>query len=164
MPAIACRPPAALAAFALGLQMTWTAVPSLAGGGYAVYPSQAPFEDVLDALKLAIEERGMYVNNRMHLSEMLERTGKDLGDLSPIYGRAESIEFCSAVLSREMTREDPARLVNCPFIVGVYTLPDRPGTTFVAHREIPEDQVAGSAVMARVAAMLKEVAAAAADW
>jgi uncharacterized protein (DUF302 family) len=137
---------------------------SPAGSGYAVYESQAPFEDVLDALKLAIEERGMYINNLMHLSQMLERTGKDLGDERPIYGRAESIEFCSAVLSREMTREDPARLVNCPFIVSVYTLPDRTGTTFVAHREIPQDQVAGNAAMAKVAAMLKDVAGAAASW
>ena len=137
---------------------------SRAGSGYAVYESQAPFEDVLDALKLAIEERGMFINNLMHLSQMLERTGKDLGDERPIYARAESVEFCSAVLSREMTREDPARLVNCPFIVSVYSLPDRPGTTFVAHREIPQDQVAGSAAMAKVAAMLKDVAAAAASW
>ena len=83
---------------------------------------------------------------------------------APIYALAESVEFCSAVLSREMTREDPARLVNCPFIVSVYSLPDRPGTTFVAHREIPQDQVAGSATMAKVAAMLKDVAGAAANW
>ena len=153
-----------LTAVALACALALTPGLSSAGSGYAVYESQAPFEDVLDALKLAIEDRGMYINNLMHMSEMLERTGNDLGDARPIYGRAESIEFCSSVLSREMTREDPARLVNCPFIVGVYTLPNRPGTTFVAHREIPPDQVAGSAVMAKVAAMLKEVAAAAADW
>jgi len=141
-------------------------IPTLAaaGPGYAVYPSQAGFDDVLDALKLAIEERGMYINNVMHLSEMLERTGKDLGQEQPIYQRAESVEFCSAVLSREMTIEDPARLVNCPFIIGLYTLPGASGTTYVVHREIPQDQVAGSPVMARVATMLKEIAGAAASW
>ena len=135
-----------------------------AGPGYAVYPSQAGFDDVLDALKLAIEERGLFINNVMHLSEMLERTGKDLGQEQRIYERAESVEFCSAVLSREMTKEDPARLVNCPFIIAVYTLPDTPGKTFVVHREIPQDQVAESAIMARVATMLKELAGAAASW
>jgi uncharacterized protein (DUF302 family) len=141
-------------------------IPTLAaaGPGYAVYPSQAGFDDVLDALKLAIEERGMYINNVMHLSEMLERTGKDLGQEPPIYQRAESVEFCSAVLSREMTNEDPARLVNCPFIIGLYTLRGASGTTYVVHREIPQDQVAGSPVMARVATMLKEIAGAAASW
>ena len=106
----------------------------------------------------------MYINNVMHMGEMLERTGKDLGLGEPIYTRAESIEFCSAILSREMTSEDPARIVNCPFIISVYTLPDREGTTFVAYREVPRDQVDGSAVMAKIAAMLKDVAAAAAAW
>lgn len=150
----------------IALALTLALFPGLlpAGNGYAVYETQTPFDDVLDALKLAIEERGMYINNLMHLSDMLERTGKDLGDTSPVYGRAESVEFCSSVLSREMTREDPARLVNCPFIVSVYTLPNRPGATFVVHREIPADQAAGSPVMAKVAAMLSDVARAAADW
>jgi uncharacterized protein (DUF302 family) len=132
--------------------------------GYAVYESQAPFDDVMEALKLAIEERGMYINNIMHMGEMLERTGRDLGMDAPIYGRAESIEFCSAVLSREMTSEDPARIVNCPFIISVYTLPGREGTTFIAHRQIPQDQVAESPVMAKVAAMLKALGDAAAAW
>ncbi|HYN79211.1 MAG TPA: DUF302 domain-containing protein [Lamprocystis sp. (in: g-proteobacteria)] len=135
-----------------------------AGPGYAVYESQASVDDVLGALKLAIEERGMYVNNMMHLSEMLDRTGKDLGQEERIYERAESVEFCSAVLSREMTREDPARLVNCPFIISVYALPGTPGKTYVVHREIPPDQVAATPVMARVATMLKEIAGAAANW
>ena len=138
--------------------------PAAAAGGYAVYESDASFDDVLDALKLAIEERGMYINNVMHMGEMLERTGKDLGMDEPIYGRAESIEFCSAVLSREMTSEEPARIVNCPFIISVYTLPGREGATFIAHREIPKDEVEGSAVMAKVADMLKDVSAAAAAW
>jgi hypothetical protein len=81
-----------------------------------------------------------------------------------IYGRAESVEFCSAVLSREMTSEEPARIVNCPFIIAVYSLPDDESTTYVVHREIPEDQVSGSAVMAKIAGMLKDVASAAASW
>ena len=130
--------------------------PVAAEGGYAIYESDATFDDVLEAVKLAIEERGMYINNVMHMGEMLERTGKDLGMETPIYGRAESIEFCSAVLSREMTSEEPARIV--------YTLPGREGTTFIVHREIPRDQVEGSAVMAKVADMLKGVADAAAAW
>ena len=138
--------------------------PAAAAGGYAVYESDASFDDVLDALKLAIEERGMYINNVMHMGEMLERTGKDLGMDTPIYGRAESIEFCSAVLSREMTSEEPARIVNCPFIISVYTLPDKEGTTFLAHRVIPQSETDTSAVMAKVSAMLKDVASSAAQW
>lgn len=142
------------------------AIPAQVGaaGGYGVYESEAAFDDVLEGLKLAIEERGMYINNVMHMGEMLERTGKDLGMDTPLYGRAESVEFCSAALSREMISEDPARIVNCPFIISVYSLPGKEGITYVAHREVPQDQIDGSQVMAKIAAMLKDVAAAAAAW
>jgi hypothetical protein len=87
---------------------------ALAAGPYAVYESDSGFETVMEGAKTAILERGMYINNIMHMGEMLERTGKDLGMEQKIYDRAESIEFCSAVLSRKMTLEDPSRIVNCP--------------------------------------------------
>jgi hypothetical protein len=63
-----------------------------------------------------------------------------------------------------MTREEPARIVNCPFIISVYTLPDKEGTTFLAHRVIPQSETDTSAVMAKVSAMLKDVASSAAQW
>ncbi len=137
---------------------------ALAAGGYALYESSAAFGDVMDGLKAAIGERGMYINNIMHMGEMLERTGKDLGLGEPVYAKAESIEFCSAILSRKMTAEEPARIVNCPFIVSVYVLPNEPGKTYVVHREIPPDQVAASSVMAEVAENLKAIAEAAVAW
>ncbi len=69
----------------------------------------------------------------MHMNEMLERTGEDLGLGGALYGQAESVEFCSAVLSRKMISEDPRRIVNCPFIIAVYTLPGEPNaTSFIA--------------------------------
>jgi uncharacterized protein (DUF302 family) len=134
------------------------------GGGYAVYTSDSAFADVLEGLKMAIQERGMYINNVMNMGEMLERTGKDLGTDTPLYDEAESIEFCSAVLSREMSTENPAHVVNCPFIIAVYTLPEETGTTYVAHREIPADQVESSPAMGKVAGMLKGISEAAVSW
>lgn len=135
-----------------------------ADGAYAVYESESDFETVLDGAKMAIEERGMYINNLMHMGEMLERTGRDLGMNEQIYRRAESIEFCSALLSRKMTTEDPSRIVNCPFILSIYTLPGQDGKTFVAHRVIDPDEIEGSAIMAEVAAMLQGVAEGATSW
>ena len=143
-----------------------TSVPTLtsAAGPYAVYQSESDFETVMDGAKAAIQEKGMYINNVMHMGEMLERTGEDLGLGGKIYEQAESIEFCSALLSRRMTEEDPSRIVNCPFILAIYTLPDQADTTFVAHRVISEEEIAGSEVMAEVAAMLQEVAEGATSW
>ena len=112
-------------------------------------------------VKMAIEERGMYINNVMHMDEMLERTGKDLGLGGKLYEHAESIEFCSAILSRKMTSENPARIVNCPFIISVYTLPDQPDTTYIAHRKVWIGD--GEGIMMEIEAMLKSVAGAAAE-
>jgi len=138
--------------------------PVQAAERYAVYESDSSFGDVIDGLKLAIQERGMYINNVMHMDEMLERTGKDLGMEEIIYTHAQSIEFCSAVLSRKMTAEDPVRIVNCPFIIAVYTLPDEPDTTYVVHRRMPADETDASPVMREVADMLEAVAEGAVSW
>ena len=131
---------------------------------YAVYVSESDFDTVMEGAKSAIAERGLYINNIMHLGEMLERTGKDLGIGGPLYARAESIEFCSATLSRKMIAEDPNRLVNCPFILSIYTLPGQEGKTYVVHRNVPAEETANSAVMREVVEMLKGVAEGAAAW
>jgi len=137
---------------------------TLAAGPYAVYESESDFETVMEGAKAAIQERGMYINNVMHMSEMLDRTGKDLGLGGKVYEHAESIEFCSAILSRKMTEEDPNRIVNCPFILSIFTLPGQTEKTFVVHRAIPEAEIAGSEVMAEVAEMLQGVAEGATEW
>lgn len=123
---------------------------------YKVYKSESSFDDVLQALTMAIEEKGMYINNVMHMGEMLERTGKDLGAEELLYTKAESIEFCSAVLSRRMTGDNPHRIVNCPFIISVYVLPAEPDTTYIVHRDLLMGD--DSPVMKDVAAMLESLA------
>jgi len=137
---------------------------AVSAGSYAVYESESDFETVMDGAKMSIQERGMYINNVMHMDEMLERTGKDLGMGGKIYEQAQSIEFCSAVLSRKMTSEDPSRIVNCPFILSVYVLPGEPGKTYVAHRTVSDQEIQSSAIMAEVSEMLKGVAEGAVSW
>lgn len=131
---------------------------------YLVYESDSSFSDVMDGLKLAIQQRGMFINNVMQMNEMLERTGADLGLGGPLFGQAESVEFCSAVLSRKMISEDPRRIVNCPFIIAVYTLPDEPDTTYVAHRRVPVAETEQSPAMKEVASMFEEIAGDAVSW
>ena len=137
---------------------------ALAAPSDVVYESGNDLGTVMEAAKLAIQERGMFINNVMHLSEMLDRTGKDMGFKQKIYEKAESIEFCSAVLSRKMLAEDPARIVNCPFVLSIYTLPGKRGKTYIVHRAVPPDEIAHSPAMADIAAMLDEVAQSAANW
>ncbi|MBK1707220.1 DUF302 domain-containing protein [Halochromatium glycolicum] len=137
---------------------------AFAADRYAVYESDSSFSDVMDGLKLAIQGRGMFINNVMHMNEMLERTGEDLGLGESLFIEAESVEFCSAVLSRKMISEDPRSIVNCPFIIAVYQLPDEPNTTYVAHRRFPPEETEQSPAMAEVAATLKGIAEEAISW
>jgi len=132
-----------------------------AEGPYAVYRSTSSFADVVQALKLAIEERGLYINNILQIGDMLERTGKDLGMDGRLYLKAESFEFCSALFSRRMTGENPARIINCPYIMSVYVLPEAPQTTYIAHRRL--DLGDASPVMKELEAMLESLGAAAAE-
>ncbi len=161
---MSCNPIRRLPIAIIGAVLLFGAAGQSLAQQYQVYESDSAFEDVLDGLKLAIQERGMYINNIMHMDEMLERTGKDLGMDEQIYAHAQSIEFCSAVLSRKMTSEDPTRIVNCPFIVAVYTLPDDSDTTFLVHRTVPDSETETSPVMREIADMLKAVAESATSW
>jgi uncharacterized protein (DUF302 family) len=103
---------------------------------FVTYESELPFETVMQDLQAAIEGQGFYVNNIVHMDKMMERTGKGLGMEKQIFLRAESIEFCSAILSRRMTEEDPRRIVNCPFNISVYVLPSKPDVTHIVHRRV----------------------------
>ncbi|MDP2760619.1 MAG: DUF302 domain-containing protein [Sideroxyarcus sp.] len=90
---------------------------------------------------MAITNRGMVVNNVAHVGEMLERTGKDLGDTKQIFLKAEALEFCSAVVSRKMMAADPDNIVFCPYVISVYVVPEKPNEVRVAYRK---PQMAGS--------------------
>jgi uncharacterized protein (DUF302 family) len=115
---------------------------ALAAGDYmAVFTKVGKFQDVRDDVEMAITDRGMVVNNVSHVGEMLERTGKDLGDTKKIFLKAEALEFCSAVVSREMMEPDPDNIVFCPYVISVYVVPENPNEVRVAYRK---PQIVGS--------------------
>jgi uncharacterized protein (DUF302 family) len=77
----------------------------------------------------------------MAVGEMLERTGKDLGQTRQIFLKAEVLEFCSAVVSRKMMEPDPDNIVFCPYTISVYVVPEKPNEVRVAYRK---PQIVGS--------------------
>jgi uncharacterized protein (DUF302 family) len=115
---------------------------ALAAGEYmAVFTKQGSFDDVRDAVEMAITGRGLVVNNVSHIGEMLERTGKDLGETKKIFLKAEALEFCSAVVSRKMMEADPDSIVFCPYVISVYVVPEKPDEVRIAYRK---PQIVGS--------------------
>ncbi len=112
-----------------------------AGDYMAVFTKTGSFDDVRDAVEMAITDRGMVVNNVSHVGEMLERTGKDLGGSKRIFLNAEVLEFCSAVVSRKMMESDPDNIIFCPYVISVYVVPEKPNEVRVAYRK---PQIVGS--------------------
>jgi uncharacterized protein (DUF302 family) len=119
-----------------------SSVPDGAADGYmAVFTKTGKFEDVRDDVEMAITGRGLVVNNVSHVGEMLDRTGKDLGDDRQIFLKAEALEFCSAVVSRKMMEAAPDNIIFCPYIISIYVLPGKPNEVRIAYRK---PQIVGS--------------------
>jgi uncharacterized protein (DUF302 family) len=103
-------------------------------GPIARYVTEGEFENVKDDVLLAIQNKGLVVDNTSHIHDMLERTGKDLGMTKTVFRQAEAYSFCSAVVSRKMMEADPHNIAFCPYVITVYALPDEPNRVYVAYR------------------------------
>jgi uncharacterized protein (DUF302 family) len=120
----------------------------------------ARFEDVRDDLKLAIESRGFVIDYQAQIGKMLDRTGKDLGAPKPLYADAQSLQFCSAQLSRRLMEADAANVVLCPFTLVVYATAASPQQVVVAYRRPlrPGGSAATRAALRDLNALLSHIA------
>lgn len=98
---------------------------------------EAAFEDVIADLEDAVVNRGYVVDYRGQVGEMLKRTASDVGAQKMLYRKAEFIQFCSAVLSREMMEADIGNIAFCPYILFAYETEAKPGEVVVGFRELP---------------------------
>ena len=103
-------------------------------GPIARYRIEGKFAEVKEDVQLAIQNRGLVVEQASGINDMLVRTGKDLGTTRQIYLEAEAYSFCSAVTSRAMMEADPHNIAYCPFVIAVYVLPKEPQRVYVAFR------------------------------
>lgn len=122
--------------------------------------SGASFDNVRDDLKTAIETRGLVIDYQAQIGRMLERTGADVGSTKPLYADAQTLQFCSARLSRKTMEADPANVVMCPYSIVVYATAARPDQVFVAYRRPmrPGGGPASRAALAEVDALLDAIA------
>ena len=123
----------------LALLLVWMGG-ALAGGDATqeeqrvrIFTTDERYEDVVENIKMAIIERGMLVSGTLHISEMLNRTGPDLG-FPDVFEKAESVEFCSALVSHKMAQVAAENVVICPFTIAVYLTKAQPGQVHVAYR------------------------------
>lgn len=109
---------------------------ALADTHSALFKTQGNFQDVRDAVQMAIEGKGLKINHTNLIAEMLERTGKDVGATKQVYVNGEQFEFCSATVSRQMMEADPHAMTMCPYIISVYTIPNDKNV-YIAYRKPP---------------------------
>ncbi len=143
----------------LGMILLLISTGVFAGGQHLVtYTSKQNFETVKSAVHEAITDQGLVISTTSHIGEMLERTGKDLGNAKPIFLHAESYEFCSASVSRLTMQADPHNIVFCPYIISVYVLTGTPSKTYISFRKPqPVGSPASKASLKAVEKLLRSI-------
>lgn len=122
-----------------------------------VYSVHADYDEVWKGLEMALNERGLTVSSVSHVGEMLERTGKELGRTKKIFGKANVMEFCSAVISRDMMEKDPHFLAFCPYQIMVYTLPDDEKKVYLSYRRLIWKDDSGKDVLDPVEKLVEDL-------
>ncbi|MEK9671834.1 MAG: hypothetical protein VW268_04940 [Rhodospirillaceae bacterium] len=105
-------------------------------GAFKFYSVKAKFDDVKFDLENALVSRGFKVDHHGFIGKMLDRTGPDVGDTTPIYKNAEYFVFCSATLSRNALKADRRNIGFCPYVVTIYHTVEDPGTVVVGYRRV----------------------------
>jgi hypothetical protein len=146
--------------------LTLLAALALAGFGAAAQPvvtyskAGAAFDDIRDNVKLAIESRGLVVDYQAQIGKMLDRTGADVGSTKKLYADAQSLQFCSARLSRKTMEAYAGNVVMCPYTIVVYAMAAKPDEVFVAYRRLmsPGGGPASRQALSEVEALLDAIA------
>lgn len=123
------------------------------------------FDSMREALELAITNRGLVIDHVSNIGDMLARTGKDIGATKQIYGKGQSLQFCSANLSRATMEADPNNIAFCPYMVFLYTLPDNPKKVYVGYRRLAMiGSPASKKSLKEVETLLDEIVQEAVSW
>jgi hypothetical protein len=116
--------------------------PALAQDGsgehLVLHAVEGAFDDVRLDVENAILNEGLVIDYEAFVGDMLNRTAEDVGAERQVYTRAESLQFCSATLSRATMEADPSNLGFCPYIVFLYEEAEAEGTVHVGYRRLPE--------------------------
>lgn len=126
--------------------------------GITLYEVKMSFDEVRQDLEDSIVNRGYVIDYNAKIGDMLERTGGDVGATRKIYSKAETMQFCSAVLSRKAMEAEPSNIAYCPYALFVYAKADAPGTSVVGFRRLSETGSESSiAALKEINAVLDEI-------
>jgi len=108
--------------------------------GVKTYTVKGAFDGIAFDVESAIVDKGLVIDVKGDVGQMLQRTGKDVSEgAKDIYVGAKYFAFCSAVHSRNMMEADPATMGLCPYVVFVYETKATPGEVVVGYRKLDDD-------------------------
>lgn len=129
-----------------------------AGDDVSTRITEQSFEEAVQSVEDAIINRGYNIDYHGHISDMLDRTAKDVGATRRIYKGAEIFTFCSAVMSRDVMEHDASDIAYCPYVVFVYETEENSEGVTIGFRHLPE-----GGARDQVNVMLTEIIESAAD-
>ncbi len=104
-------------------------------GGAWVYSTEGEYHNVREDVVDAIQSYGMVVSYTAHAAAMLERTAEAVGAIKRVYAFADTLLFCKADLTYQLTLAHPHSLVLCPYAISVYSLRDDEDTIYISFRK-----------------------------
>jgi hypothetical protein len=107
--------------------------PEVIGSSW-VYRTEGLYHNIRSDLITAIEGRGLVISYEAHLASMLRRTADATGAEKQVYDNAQSLLFCKADLTYELTARNPHNITLCPYAIAIYTLSAEPETVYLAIR------------------------------
>ncbi|MBI6630086.1 DUF302 domain-containing protein [Pontibaca salina] len=113
------------------------AAPALAEDQVITRSYDGSYEDALFSLENAIVNRGLVIDHRSSVGDMLERTRADIGG-EKIFDSADVFLFCSAQISRQVMETDPANIAYCPY--GIFVT-NRDGEIEIGYRSYPDESM-----------------------
>jgi len=106
--------------------------------GVIAYTTLGDYEDVRFGLEQAIVNHGLVIDYTAKIGDMLQRTGEDLGSAVTIYKNAETMQFCSAKMSRVAMEADPFNIAYCPYSLFIFETEQKAGEVTVGYRKVGE--------------------------
>ncbi|WP_439107461.1 hypothetical protein [Congregibacter sp.] len=133
--------------------------PKVVGSSW-VYSTPGLYHNVRDDLVQAIQDEGLVISYTAHLASMLRRTANATGATTQVYENAESLLFCSAELTYELTLNNPHNITLCPYSISIYSLSDDPENVQLSIRAPELEQPDYAAVHQ----LLEQIIAATLTW
>lgn len=124
--------------------------------GFYISQTETKFEDAVLDLENAVVNRGLVIDYKGKVGDMLERT-QDAVEVKTPYKDAIYMHFCSAKHTHAVVAADPRNLAVCPYVIFAYSKTDDGATSIGYRRPVGVKSPQSDEAIAGIDAMLREI-------